>query len=74
MLVGMVAGATAVLFSDKKNRQKASQIVAKSKSRLKRLSVEAKKDPEAFAKRMGKKVAKEARKINNKISSDSKKS
>ena len=67
MLVGAVAGAAAVFFSDKKNREKASVAVAKSKEKLKKLSVEVKKNPEAFAKKMGKKVAVEAKKMAAKV-------
>jgi len=72
MLVGLVAGAAAVFFSDKKNREKANKVVAKSKAQLKKLSLEAKKDPEAFAKKVGTRISKEAKKINKKIVNKSK--
>lgn len=52
MLVGAVAGAAAVFFADKKNRDKASKVVRKSKASLKKISTEAKKNPEAFAKKV----------------------
>lgn len=71
MLVGAVAGAAAVFFSDKKNREKATKVVAKGKTQLKRMSAEAKKNPEAFARKMAKKVSTkvtaEAKKINRKM-------
>lgn len=71
ILVGAVAGAAAVFFSDKKNRDKATKVVAKSKDQIKKISIEAKKNPEAFAKKMAKKVSTrvnaEAKKINRKI-------
>lgn len=52
MLVGAVAGAAAVFFSDKKNREKANRVVAQGKASVKKISQEAKKNPEAFAKKM----------------------
>ena len=71
MLVGAVAGAAAVFFSDKKNREKANKVVAKSKASIKKMSAEAKKNPEAFARKMAKKVSTkvttEAKKINRKM-------
>lgn len=71
MLVGLVAGAAAVFFSDKKNREKANKVVSKSKAQLKKLSLEAKKNPEAFARKMAKKVSTkvtaEAKKIDRKM-------
>ena len=76
MLVGAVAGAAAVFFSDKKNRSKAEKTVQEGKAQIKKLSSEAKKNPEAFAKKMVKKVSSrvtvEARKINKKIANQSK--
>lgn len=73
ILVGAVAGAAAVFFSDKKNREKAGKAVAKGKAKLKKVSDEVKKNPEAFAKKMAKKVTTEAQKINKKISAEVKK-
>ena len=66
MLVGAVAGAAAVFFSDKKNRVKAEQTVQKGKAQIKKLSAEAKKNPEAFAKRMAKKVTAKAKATSSK--------
>ena len=59
LLVGAVAGAAAVFFSDKKNQAKAKKMVAKGKAKLSKLSAEVKKNPEAFAKKVGEKVGKE---------------
>lgn len=67
MLVGAVAGAAAVFFSDKKNREKANKVVTKSKAQLKKLSLEAKKDPEAFAKKVVKKASTQIKKINQQV-------
>lgn len=67
MLVGAVAGAAAVFFSDKKNREKASKAVTKSKVQLKKLSTEVKKNPEAFAKKMANKASAQIKKLNRKI-------
>lgn len=74
MLVGALAGAAAVFFSDKKNQEKAKQVVAKGKAQLKNISAQVKKNPEAFAKKVGVRVAKEAKKINKKISASMTKS
>lgn len=63
MLLGAVFGAAAVFFSDKKNRVKASKTVMEGKAQLKKLSAEAKKDPEAFARKVAKKVSSEAKKV-----------
>lgn len=73
MLVGVVAGAAAVFFSDKKNQEKAKKAVAKGKASLKKISAEVKKDPEAFAKKMVKKVSAEVKKIDKKVSGKTKK-
>ncbi len=67
MLVGAVAGAAAVFFSDKKNREKANKVVAKGKAQVKKLSLEAKKDPEAFAKKVVKKASTQIKKINQQV-------
>ncbi len=63
LLVGAVAGAAAVFFSDKKNQEKAKKAVAKGKAKLKSLSAEVKKNPEAFAKKVGKQVGVQAKKL-----------
>lgn len=71
MLVGAVAGAAAVFFSDKKNREKATKVVVQGKTQLKKMSAEAKKNPEAFARKMAKKVSSrvttEAKKLSRKM-------
>ena len=67
MLVGAVAGAAAVFFSDKKNREKASKAVTKSKAQLKKMSAEAKRNPEAFAKKMVNKASSQIKKINRQV-------
>jgi len=67
MLVGVVAGAAAVFFSDKKNREKATKVVAKGKAQVKKLSLEAKNNPEAFARRMAKKASTQAKKLGRQI-------
>lgn len=69
MLVGAVAGAAAVFFSDKKNREKASKVVTKSKAQLKKISAEAKKNPEAFAKKVVNQASAKIKKINRKVAS-----
>lgn len=74
MLVGVVAGAAAVFFSDKKNQEKAKKAIVKGKASLKKLSAEVKKNPEAFAKKMVKKVSSEVKKIDKKIVSKIKRS
>lgn len=73
ILVGAVAGAAAVFFSDKKNREKAGKAVAKGKTQLKKISAEAKKNPEAFARKMAKKASAQAKKISNQLSAKQKK-
>jgi len=67
VLVGAVAGAAAVFFSDKKNREKANKVVAKGKAQVKKLSLEAKKNPEVFARKMASKAAVQAKKLGRKI-------
>ncbi len=67
MLVGAVAGAAAVFFSDKKNREKAAKVVAKGKAQVQKLASEAKKNPEAFAKKMAKQASAQVRKIQDKV-------
>ncbi|MFA6813996.1 MAG: hypothetical protein GX943_03630 [Candidatus Pacebacteria bacterium] len=52
LILGALAGATAVFFSDEKNRSKA-----------KKTFDEAKKNPEAFAKKTAKKAQKTAKKM-----------
>jgi len=56
MLVGALAGAAAVFFSDKKNRQKAKQVIDQNKKKVVKLAKEAKANPEAFAKKTAKVV------------------
>jgi gas vesicle protein len=73
MLVGAVAGAAAVFFSDKKNQEKAKKAVAKGKASIQKISNEVKKNPEAYAKKMAKKVTVEAKKIGKKIQDQAKK-
>jgi len=70
ILVGAVAGATAVLFSNKKNREKMNQVVAKGKAQLKKLSLEVAEDPETLAKKVGKKVSSEAKKVSKEVSKE----
>jgi len=55
LLVGAVAGAAAVFFSDEKNRAKAKKTID-----------EAKKNPEAFAKKTAKSAKKTAKKMASK--------
>jgi hypothetical protein len=52
LLVGAVAGATAIFFSDEKNRAQAKKTLE-----------EAKKNPEAFAKKTAKTAQKKAKKM-----------
>jgi len=67
MLVGAVAGAAAVFFSDKKNREKAVKAVNQSKAQVKKIASEVKKNPEAFAKKMAKNVTAQAKKMAAKV-------
>jgi gas vesicle protein len=69
ILVGTIAGAAAVFFSDKKNREKAKKVVAKGKAQVKKLSLEAKKNPEAFARKMAKKATAQAQKLGRQFAS-----
>jgi len=62
LLVGAIAGAAAVFFSDEKNRDQAKKTLA-----------EAKKDPEAFAKKMGKQAGETAKKTAAKAKTAAKK-
>ncbi len=56
MLVGAVAGAAAVFFADKKNRQQAKRVIEQNKGKVVKLAKEAKANPEAFAKKTAKVV------------------
>lgn len=56
MLVGAVAGAAAVFFADKKNRQQAKRVIEQNKGKVVKLAKEAKANPEAFAKKTAKAV------------------
>lgn len=67
ILVGAVAGAAAVFFSDKKNREKATKMVANGKTKLKKVSAEVKKNPEAYARKVASNVSKQAKKMVAKV-------
>lgn len=62
LILGALAGATAVFFADEKNRAKAKKTFA-----------EAKKDPEAFAKKTAKSAQKTAQKVATKAKTAGKK-
>ena len=62
LLVGAIAGAAAVFFSDEKNRDQAKKTLA-----------EAKKDPEAFAKKTAAKAKTAAKKAASKAKAEVKK-
>jgi hypothetical protein len=62
LIVGAVAGAAAVFFSDEKNRAKAKKTIE-----------EAKKNPQAFAKKTAKKAEKSAKELATKAKKAGKK-
>lgn len=67
MLVGAMAGAAAVFFSDKKNRQQAKRVIEQNKGKVTKLAKEAKSNPEAFAKKTAKAVQAEVAKLQKKM-------
>jgi hypothetical protein len=63
LLTGVAAGAAAVFFSKKENRQMAKKELVKAEKTAMKVSAEIKKDPKKFAKkveRQGKVLAKKA--------------
>lgn len=73
LLVGAAAGAAAVFFSDKKNRDVAKQKFAAGKKKVRSVSAAIQKDPEGFAKRTAAQVQREAQKLANRVSKEVKK-
>lgn len=63
LLVGAAAGAAAVFFSDKKNREMAKKKLAEGKLKAEKIKKEIEKNPEAFAKKTATQVQKGAKKI-----------
>jgi len=73
LVAGLAAGAAAMFFSDKKNRESTKKVISTAGKELKKVKAEIKRNPKAFAKKVEKqgtalanKVVKEASKASTK--------
>lgn len=73
LLVGAVAGAAAMFFSDKKNRDKAKKVAQQGKKKVLAMKKEAQKDPQAFARKTAAQAEQKARIFARKAKSEANK-
>lgn len=67
LATGLVAGAAAVFFSDKKNREMVKKEVVKVEKEAMKVAKEVKKDPKKFAKKVEANVVKAEKKLQKQV-------
>lgn len=73
LVTGLVAGAAAIFFSDKKNRQNTAKAINTAGKEIKKVQAEIKRNPKAFAKKVEKQGAKLANQVVREASKELKK-
>lgn len=63
LLAGVAAGAAALFFSKKENRDKTVEVVKNAEKKITEVSKEIKKDPKAFANKVVEEVSKKAKSV-----------